>query len=92
MKRKLQEAGKVLAVCTAFLIGFVCLFMIPDDSHEIGKWTLLLLGSKGIAVAGFYTAHRLWKRWENAGWLKRYKEWVEEADRMPNPLNNGDRE
>lgn len=92
MKRRLKEAGKVLAVGTAFIIGFICLFMVPDDSNEIGQWTMLLIASKAVAAAGLYGAHRLWKRWEDTGWLKRYKEWVEEAERMPKPLNNGDEE
>lgn len=91
-KETLQEAGKIAVLFLTFLIGFVCLFLIPDDSHSETKWFLLLITSKLISAAGFYAFYRLNKRWEDTGWIKKHKDWIEEADRMPNHLNRGDDE
>lgn len=75
-----REITKVLAVIATFTIGFVLFWMMPDDNWGIGKWTTFLIFTKAGGILLVWGSHLLYERWNKTGWLKRYKDWVEEAD------------
>lgn len=85
MKATAKELLKVATLLGIFTIGFICIFMVPG-LIPMGQWIAAILGAWLTGILSIYIGCRLYKRWKSAGWLKKYDQWVEEADKAPNPM------
>ena len=82
MERISREIIKVLAVMATFTIGFILFWLMPDDNWSIDRWMTIIIFTKAGGVILIWSSYLLYERWNKTGWLKRYKDWVEEAEQF----------
>lgn len=86
-----KNAAQVAALITMAGISIICLITIPADNNPM--WFLSLFGTKAIAAAGFYAAHRLYEAWKGRNkWLAAYDRFCMKVMEAPNPMHIGEEE
>lgn len=81
MEATSREITKVAAVIATFITGFILFWMMPDDAWSMEKWTMFLVFTKAGGVLLIWLSCRLYERWNKTGWLRKYRDWADEADR-----------
>lgn len=70
----IKNIAQIIVLTAISTISLLAMMAIPTDGYT--TWALALLGSKAVAIAGFYTTYKLEKIWRPGNkWLQTYEQW-----------------